>query len=247
MRTRQFYVPRDSIRGNSVTLPSNQAHHLRDVLRMSSGEVVEIFDGTGQAYAGKVELQGPTVIVRDLQTIPARDSVTRVLLAAALIKSSKFEWVLQKAAELGVNALIPLRTRRTEIRIPESKIASRLERWDRIVQEASKQCRRLRVPQIFAPMGFSELLAAEEFSPGKKLLFHADATETWKWDPDARDSQILLCIGPEGGWEDGEIADASRAGYQIFSLGPLVLRAETASIATAAITRYHINLRNSQD
>jgi 16S rRNA (uracil1498-N3)-methyltransferase len=246
MQHRRFYVPRNSIQNNSATLPSGQAHHLRDVLRIKTGEVVEIFDGAGHGYAGIVELQGSEVLIRNLQSLPAQESLTRIILAAALIKSSKFEWVLQKAAELGVDEFIPLKTGRSDVRIPDSRISSRTERWNRIVQEASKQCRRLSAPRIHPLLSFSEFLFAEGFCSCTKLLFHSNAADTWKLDPDTASRQILLCIGPEGGWEDSEIEHAVEAGYQIFSLGPWVMRAETAAIAAVSITQYHINLWNRQ-
>lgn len=97
MSHKRFYVPRDSIRDSSATLPPSQAHHLRDVMRIKAGEAVEIFDGTGQGYLGEVELQGSTVLISKLQSLPPDESLVRVVLAAALVKSSKFEWMLQKA------------------------------------------------------------------------------------------------------------------------------------------------------
>ena len=107
MTRRRFYVPRDLIQENCATLPPNQAHHLRDVLRLGSGEIVEIFDGAGSGYRGEVELRGSEVLVRTLKIIPAPQSPFQLTLAAALIKSTKFEWMLEKSTELGVDEIIP--------------------------------------------------------------------------------------------------------------------------------------------
>ena len=215
-------------------------------MRIKAGEVVEIFDGTGRGYLGEVELQGSTVLICRLQSLPPEESLIRVILAAALVKSSKFEWMLQKATELGVHEFIPLKTSRSEIRIAESKISPRMERWNRIVQEASKQCRRRAAPQIHMPLSFSNFLETVEPYPCTKLLFHEDAEDPWKFDPGMPSNYVLLCIGPEGGWEDGEIENAIQAGCQIFSLGPRILRVETAAIAAVSIVQYHVNLLNSQ-
>lgn len=215
-------------------------------MRIKAGDAVEIFDGTGKGYLGEVEFRDSTVLISKLQSIPPDESLIRVVLAAALVKSSKFEWMLQKATELGVDEFIPLKTGRSEIRIPENKIPNRLERWNRIVKEASKQCRRLSSPQIHMPLSFSGFLEIIEGYSCTKLLFHENAEDPWKFDPSVLSDHILLCIGPEGGWEDGEIETAAKAGCQIFSLGSRVLRAETAAIAAMSVIQYHVNLLNIQ-
>jgi 16S rRNA (uracil1498-N3)-methyltransferase len=247
MSHKRFYVPRDSIRDLHATLSPGQAHHLRDVMRIRAGEVVEIFDGTGRGYLGEVELQDSTVSICRLRSLPPEESLVRVVLAAALVKSSKFEWMLQKATELGVDEFIPLKTCRSEIRIAESKILPRMERWSRIVQESSKQCRRLTAPAIHMPLSFSDFLETVKGYSCPKLLFHENAEDPWKVDPGMLSNPILLCIGPEGGWEDGEIKAAAQAGCQIFSMGSRILRAETAAIAAVSIVQYHVNLLNRRN
>ena len=244
MSRRRFYVPRESVREGVAGLPPDQAHHLRDVLRIGTGEVVEVFDGAGNGYIGEVELQDSGVYVRGLQRIPSEEPRVRLILAVALIKSSKFEWILQKATELGVHEIIPLKTRLSDIEIPGGKIALRLERWDRIVREASKQCRRFAAPRVHAPRAFPEFLSIEELSALPRFLFYEKATEPWHPDPGMLSSRVVLCIGPEGGWDDSEIGQAKQAGYQIFNLGPWILRAETAAIAAVSIIQHQINLIN---
>ena len=246
MTRRRFYVPRDSIREGIAVLPSGQAHHLRDVLRIGTGEVVEIFDGAGSGYVGEVEIRDSEVFVRGLQSLPPEEERIRLILAAALIKSAKFESVLQKAAELGVYEIIPLQTRLSNIQIPNDKIALRVERWDRIVREASKQCRRSAAPRVHVPRTFLDLLATGELSSCTKLLFYEKASEPWIPDPAMLSDPVVLCIGPEGGWEGSEIERAKEAGCKIFSLGPWILRAETAAIAAVSIIQHQIHLMNKQ-
>jgi len=247
MSRRRFYVPRDSVRDGVASLPPDQAHHLRDVLRLGTGEVVEIFDGAGNGYIGKVDLRDSGIYVRNLQSIPSKELPVRLTLAAALIKSSKFEWILQKATELGVHEIIPLKTRLSDIDIPSGKMTPRLERWDRIVREASKQCRRFAAPRVHAPRAFEDFLSIEELSSYLRILFYEKASEPWVPEPAMLSNQVVLCIGPEGGWEDGEIEQAGRAGYKICSLGPWILRAETAAIAAVSIMQHQINLLNLRD
>jgi len=241
MTRRRFYVPRDSIQNGVATLPPGQVHYLRDVLRMAAGDVVEIFDGSGSGYLGEVELKGSEVLVRGLKSIPSLESPFRLILAAALIKSAKFELVLQKATELGVSEIIPLRTRLIEVRIPDDRIESRYERWRRIVLEAARQCGRSDAPALRKPLEFANFLSVEELSPCTKILFYEKALEPFVPGCLVTD-QILLCIGPEGGWDPAEIRKARDAGCRILGLGPWILRAETASIAAVSIVQHQINL-----
>jgi 16S rRNA (uracil1498-N3)-methyltransferase len=244
MSRRRFYVPRNSIQEETACLPSDQAHHLRDVLRIGSGEIVEIFDGAGKGYVGEVDLTDSAVYVRRLQSIPTEEPRVRLVLAAALIKSSKFEWILQKATELGIHEIIPLKTRFSEIEIPSSKVTLRLDRWDRIIREASKQCRRSSAPRMHAPRAFADFLSADDFSSCSRFLFYEKASDPWRPEQSVLSERAVVCVGPEGGWDSGEIERAREAGWQVCSLGPWVLRAETAAIAAVSIIQHHINLLN---
>ncbi|MGD0100689.1 MAG: 16S rRNA (uracil(1498)-N(3))-methyltransferase [Acidobacteriota bacterium] len=246
MTRRRFYVPRDSIRNGIAALPPTEAHHLRDVLRVKAGDRVEIFDDSGTGYTGEVELHGSEVFVQKLESIPSLESPFRLILAAALIKSARFEWMLQKATELGVDRIIPLKTRLSEIQITDEKIEERKERWQRIIREAAKQCKRSAAPRLEKPLDFAALLAAEEISQCTKILFHEKAAGPWQPKGPLSD-RIILCIGPEGGWEQSEVEQAGKAGYQICGLGPWTLRAETAAIAAISIVQHQIQLLRSQE
>jgi 16S rRNA (uracil1498-N3)-methyltransferase len=170
----------------------------------------------------------------------------RLILAAALIKSARYEWILQKATELGVHEIVPLKTRLSEIDIPSSKIALRLERWDRIVREAAKQSRRYSAPRVHAPKSFRDFLSNEGLSSIPRLLFYEKAHELWRPDFGVSCSdRMVLCIGPEGGWDNAEVEQAKQAGYTVFSLGPQTLRAETAAIAAVAIVQHQVNILNA--
>jgi 16S rRNA (uracil1498-N3)-methyltransferase len=247
MTRKRFYVSRDCIRDDIAHLPADQAHHLRDVLRIAAGNVVEIFDGEGGGYIGEVVLRNSEVLVRNLRALSREPLPNSLILAVALIKPAKFEWILQKATELGVDAILPLITRRGDIQIPGSRIASRCDRWNRIVREASKQCGRLAAPQIHEPVGFSDLLCRAEFSSCTRLLFYEKAWDLWRPDRHALSERIVLCVGPEGGWDDVEIEQARKDGYWIFSLGNWILRAETAAIAAISIIQYQQILQHTRN
>ncbi len=241
MTRRRFFVPRELISGNSTTLPHAQAHHLKDVLRMRSGDVVEIFDGAGSGYEGRVEIHGTEVSIGGLIPIETAGFPFRLTLAAALIKPARFEWILEKCTELGVDEIIPLRTRWSDARIPEDKMESRMERWQKILTEASRQCNRLAAPSLRKPLNFPDFLALDDFAESTRILFYEKAPEPWQSENAATD-RTVVCIGPEGGWDAAEVEQARNAGYLVSGLGPWILRAETAAVAAVSIIQHHLNL-----
>jgi len=214
---------------------------------LKSGEAVELFNGEGKGYAGKVEFKGGKVLVCELQDIAPEQPSCRLLLAPALIRSVKFEWTLQKATELGVMEIFPLKTSLGDIEIPENRMAARLERWRKIVREASKQSRRLSAPRVHEPMKFSDLLCLKDLRDSTKFLFYEKAPKPLQFESNLVSDQILVCVGPEGGWIDNEVEKAGRAGFQVFSLGPWILRAETASVAALSIIQFQIANFRSQN
>ncbi len=240
MSRKRFYVPGDLIRESVATLPRDQAHHLRNVLRLRNGDPVEIFDGAGTGYSGKVRYGGDEVHVDSLTIISSPETPqARLVLAQALIKADKFEWVLQKGTELGVSEFIPLETRFCDVRIPGSRIGGRIERWRRIVSEASRQCCRYSVPEVRKPMSLADLLSAETPASYKRLFLYEHAPDRWSGSlPPA--GGYLLCIGPEGGWHPEEADAASGAGFDLFNLGPRILRAETAALAAVTLLQFQI-------
>ena len=240
MSRRRFYAPGDSIRGDVALLPHDQAHHLRDVLRLKNGDAVEVFDGEGAAYSGKVRYDGERVRIESLRRqSPPEERRTDLILAQALLKADRFEWVLQKATELGVSQVIPLETRFCDVRVPESRIDGRMERWRRIVREASRQSCRHSVPEIRKPMSLSSLLALDGIARHNRLFLYENASVRWDSSlPPA--TSYLLCVGPEGGWHPAEAEAASGAGFTLFNLGPRILRAETAALAAVTLIQFQI-------
>lgn len=246
MTRRRFFVPSDAIHDGAARLPQDQSHHLRDVLRIEAGETVEVFDGKGAAFTGTVEFSDSGVIVGGLNAVQCERTELPLVLAAALIKPAKFEWVLQKATELGIAEIVPVKTRRCSVHLPPDRINQRLERWKRIVREASKQCGRNDSPRIRSPIDFTDSLRLEEFEQYSKFLFDERSKELWQPGMLAPGSKgAVLCVGPEGGWEESEIAKAEDAGTRVAGLGSWTLRAETASIAAISIVQYHICLMRS--
>jgi 16S rRNA (uracil1498-N3)-methyltransferase len=238
MPRRRFFISRDRIRDAGAVLPPDQAHHLRDVLRLRAGEEVELFDGEGAGFLGKIEFLGPEIRIGSLKKIePREERGGSFVLAAALIKADRFEWMLQKATELGVDEVVPLETKFSVVRIPRERIPSRLERWQRIVTEASKQCRRRTVPVIHPPTPWNAFLASREYADSTRFMLYEQATERIPTVPSPA-SRVLLSVGPEGGWEASEASAAELAGFQLVYMGSRILRAETAALAAVAIFQF---------
>ncbi len=240
MTLRRLHVPGDSILDGNAVLTRDQAHYLRHVLRLRSGDRVEVFDGAGAGYSGTVRFRGAEVRVEGLARLPVADEAQHPLvLAQALIKAERFEWILQKGTELGVDQFIPLETRYCSVRVRKDRIDCRIERWRRIVREAARQCCRFTVPEICPPTDLPGLLALRELSSYRGLFLYEGARG--RWDGTVADAPgYVLCVGPEGGWHPDESQAAADAGFSLFNLGPRILRAETAALAAVTLVRFRI-------
>ena len=232
MARRRFFV--DAVRAGVAELRGDDARHLTRVLRAEPGRQYEISDGQAVWLAEVTEARGDRVVFRALEPVAAAELPVRVTLLAALVKFDRFECIIEKATELGVERVLPVETARSEKGLLEAS-RKRRERWERIAREAGQQSRRLRAPEILAAVRFEPALAEaadyryvleEEAAPA--LLSRLPLTRT----PGA---QVSLLVGPEGGWTGEERGLAAAAGWIPVSLGPLVLRAETAAAAALAI------------
>ena len=241
MTRRRFHAPAEvfSPDKKSARLSSEETRHLRSVLRLQPGDEVYLFDGAGREFHGQVQTIGrDSTEVKVIEEVDAAqpESILNLTLAIALLKGEKFDLVIQKATELGVTQIIPLSTARADVRINSLAEAERkATRWQRIVLEATKQCGRARLMKIERPMGFAALIHDADKSPELRLMFAerrgASLNEVLSHKPE----DVLALVGPEGGWADDEIDQASAAGWKIVTLGGRILRAETAAIVVATL------------
>lgn len=205
------------------------------MLRVEAGQRYEISDNL-QVYLAEIEsARKEHVIFRTLEKLEAKQPPLRLVLCAALIKFDHFEWMVEKATELGVEEIVPVDTVRSD-RGLERAAHKRVERWRRIALEASQQSRRAILPAIHEPAGLKEVLArpaAYRFA----LDENADAAPLAGALPKSRaESDVaMVLVGPEGGWTEEERAAFRAAGWAPVTLGPLILRAETAALAALAI------------
>jgi 16S rRNA (uracil1498-N3)-methyltransferase len=237
-RLPRFYAP--AIDGEFAELPSDEAHHLTRVLRLGEGDEIAVFDGRGGEWRARVERAGRRgARVRLLDRIaPAAEPRVRLTLAQAILKGDRMDAVVRDATMLGVNAVQPLLTRRTVVRAHAARAESARERWRRVAIASAKQCRRAVVPEIRPAADFEAWITSVDSGI---LLVEPDAGSARAaprhGDPRESVSHAVLIVGPEGGWDEGEIQAGRRAGCRSLTLGALTLRAETAPLVAIAVLR----------
>jgi 16S rRNA (uracil1498-N3)-methyltransferase len=232
MARRRFFV--DTPRNGLAELHGEEARHLTRVLRVEPGQRFEISDNRAAYLAEIAEARGDRVVFRVLEPIPAPGPVVSLTLLASIVKFDRFEWIVEKATELGVERIIPVAATRTEKGLFEAS-AKRSERWMRIARESSQQSRRVRMPEILPAVRFERAIA--EPAEYRCFLDEAAAPPLLATLPGERAAtdHIAVLLGPEGGWTDAERQLAIAAGWREASLGPQVLRTETAAAAALAI------------
>ena len=226
----RFFWRDAGARGDRVVLQPEEARHAR-VRRLAPGDRVALFDGNGRSYVATVEQStSKQLAVRIEQELPAHsgESPLQLTLAIAMLKSDRFEWMIEKLTELGITRICPFVSERALARPSPSKQA----RWSAIALSAAKQCGRSVIPHIDPPSDFDAMLAAADPT---RLLFW-EKSESGARLPNAT-HQATVIIGPEGGFSDAEVEHARRAGCHIASLGPRILRAETAAVSAIALAQ----------
>jgi 16S rRNA (uracil1498-N3)-methyltransferase len=225
---RRFFV--DQIRGGQAELRGDEARHLTRVLRVEPGQKFEISDNTSAYLAEVLEARGERVVFRIEAPLESTPPQVRITLCAALIKFDRFEWIVEKATELGVERILPFEATRTDKGLFEAS-RKRAERWERIARESSQQSRRTTLPEILPAVRLDAALRTE----AELRLFLEEETAPPLLREARKAGTAALLLGPEGGWTQREREAAEAAGWKPVSLGPQVLRAETAAVAAAAL------------
>ena len=237
MSRRRFFAPPSAFNFSKriVTLTADEARHLREVLRLKQGDEVQVFDGAGRefrAVVAQARREFAELEMRDEIEPLKPESPLQLTLAVALLKGEKFDLVVQKGTELGVNRFIPLITRYADIRLrDEADAVKRVARWQRIALEAAKQCGRAVVPEISLPVAFTLVI-----NEGSCFMF--SERDGAPLETDLSIEAVTAIIGSEGGWSDEELNEARAAGVPIVTLGGRVLRAETAAIVATVLLQH---------
>ena len=230
MSVARFHVP-EAAPGARLELPDHSAHHAREVLRLRAGAIVRVFDGAGAEFEATLEsVTRKGVFLKLAGPVAARaESPLRIVLALSPLKGDRMELVIQKATELGVAEVRPVICARTDAAARPALQGSRQDRWEKVAAGAAEQCGRAVVPHVAPTVELRQLLA-DPFE-GRRLHF----SEAQGASPLAREgprpAAVLALVGPAGGWEPHESERLREAGFEAASLGPRILRAETAAIA----------------
>jgi 16S rRNA (uracil1498-N3)-methyltransferase len=233
MARRRFFVP--EIRRGTAELAGPDAEHLVRVLRVEPGQRYELSDNR-DVYLAEVETARKSLVsFRIVEELPPPPPTVEITLVAALIKFDRFEWLVEKATELGVAAIQPFEATRTEHGLAQAA-PKRLARWEKIALESSQQSRRARLPRIERPVRFVKAL---EIPGNVRLLLdeNSEVPPLLQVVPPERSpaDRVALLLGPEGGWTEEERLQAADSGWHPASLGETVLRAETAAVAGLAV------------
>ena len=239
MKTPRFFVVGSRQIGERVLLDGSDAHKIVSVLRMHAEDTVEIVDSAAQVFDATLEIAGHDVRAHLMRVHEGQESQTlRITLAQALPKGSKMDFVVEKLTELGVVEIVPLVSERS---IPYESGSHKLERWRRLARTAAQQCGRTDLPVINEPIAFLELV--ERFSRYDRAIVPwelADVEPLRDSLPDLINGakNIVVAIGPEGGFSHAEAQAARRSGATLVSLGRRILRTETAGLVAVSVLNY---------
>ena len=219
------------LRVGEITLDASGSRHVRNVLRLAEGDRVEVFDDDGAVGDGSIVALTPEVVMRVERFEPARATEAELIMASAIPKGERSDWMIEKLSELGVSAFIPLAAARSVV-LPGGR--NKRDRWVRIAIESAKQSRRRGVMKIEELTSVNELIARAR-ADAFYLSTAEDAQPLAFVFASASPSRVTLLIGPEGGWTDEEMHNFDHAGLRGLKLTDTVLRVETAAIAAAAV------------
>ncbi|HPW53180.1 MAG TPA: RsmE family RNA methyltransferase [Erysipelotrichaceae bacterium] len=227
---RQYFIDKRIDIGETVYFDEKQSHHIKNVLRMENGDIIRVVDKDNAVFLVEISIE-PNVSAKVLRPIAEFSEESDIIFCAALIKKDKWEFLLQKAAELGATKIVPLITSRTNFKMAEERRDKRVERWNKITLEACQQSNRVSRCEVEKPIKLKEItrflsennIVAYE---GEKDVFLANLID---------EKSITFVIGPEGGLTEEEIEYLKLLDFRSASLGKRILRAETAGLYVLAV------------
>lgn len=238
-----FFISSSQVTGGILTIVGDDVNHMKNVLRMREGERFSAADELGMCYECSVDtLEKHQVTARILETYPGNTELSsKLYLFQGLPKSDKMEWIIQKAVELGVYAVVPVMTKRSIVKLDAKKEASKRKRWQSIAEGAAKQSGRMRIPEIYEVKTYEEALKMAQIMDVKLIPYECargmEATREIfaKINPGM---SVGIFIGPEGGWEETEVEEAKKHQVHPITLGRRILRTETAGLMTLSVLMY---------
>jgi len=230
----RIFYPYSLQRGRLITLDEANSHHIFGVLRLNVGDPLQIFNGEGGAYSAILHSRQKKLAVLEIKEfLPIeRESPLHIHLGQAISRGERMDFTVQKSVELGINRITPLFTQRCGVSFNASRAENRVQHWQKIAISASEQCGRCRVPLVDSPQSLESFLAE---ATGLKFICSVFETPPLLPSLDKPVANVTLLIGPEGGFSPQEIHQAQLAGFYPLSLGPRILRTETAAIVALTL------------
>lgn len=240
----RFFINADQLAGLVVRFDENQSHQISRVLRLHRGRRVLALDGTGTEFEIILEEVSPSRVTGLVtrQAVAGGEPLVKLTLYQSLLKREKFEWVLQKGTEIGISLFVPVITNRTLVREADEMKPEKLERWRRIIKEAAEQSGRGILPRLVSPVSFM-VAAAEGLSHDRALMAWETAAGPSiraALQQGERPHDVGLYIGPEGGYDETEVEEAAGYGVIPVTLGPRILRTETAAVVASALILHEL-------
>ncbi|TAL08761.1 MAG: 16S rRNA (uracil(1498)-N(3))-methyltransferase [Nitrospirae bacterium] len=237
-----FFIERGALQGKTVSLSGPLARHLKGSLRVRPGEHVWLAEAGGPRYEVRITAADHDRLTGQvLSTLPSPPPpLPRITVGLALIKGDGMDWAIQKATELGAEHIVPLVTARTVVRPKAARASQQARRWQNIALEAAQQSMRWDVPAVAEPTSFDAWCAESAATACRLILWEKPGGRSLgdRLRGTPRPASLALAIGPEGGFEPGEVDLAERRGFEAVSLGARILRSESAVLATLAIAQY---------
>lgn len=239
---RYFFIEPDKSTGSNFVITGSDARHIKTVLRLKSGDKLGLFDGKGFEYEAKiVDLSTGRVAVSVIRRFPSTaESPVQITVAQGFLKEKKMDGLVRQLSELGIIKWIPFIAERSIPRPDKKQLSARTKRWEKISREAIKQCKRGCIMKIGDTVSFEEILNLSQ-TADLKIAFWEDELQPLNAKlpgPDGKINKIYALLGPEGGFTQQEIESARARGFVTASLGPRILRAETATVAACVLLQH---------